>query len=76
MTVTATHTRTRYWSPGMYLTDGRRLFRVVSRFSGDVGEMFATLEDCATLDVEAYSPGELYAMALEPVAKTGPPAFR
>jgi len=55
----------------MYLTDGRTLFRVVSRFTGGAGEMFASLEDCITLDVTAYSPEELYAMALQPVSGSG-----
>jgi len=52
---------------GGYLTDGRRLFRVVSQFS-TVGEhKFARLEDCLTLEVSAYSPGELYQMKLRPI---------
>ncbi len=29
--------------------------------------MFASLEDCATLEVQAYAPGELYAMELRAV---------
>lgn len=52
---------------GGYVTDGRRLFRVVSQFA-TVGEnVFASLEDCHTLEVQAYSPGELCAMGLRPV---------
>jgi hypothetical protein len=50
-----------------YLTDGRRLFRVVSRFADSVGHAFASLEDCLTLEVREYSPGELYEMRLRPV---------
>ena len=50
-----------------YLTDGRRLFRVVSQFSGDARRRFASLEDCLTLEVTAYSPGELETMRLRPV---------
>ena len=53
--------------PDTYLTDGRRLFRVVSRFTADTEHMFASLEDCLTLKVQAYAPGELYRMRLRPV---------
>jgi hypothetical protein len=52
---------------GSYLTDGRGLFRIVSQFT-TVGEhVFASLEDCLTLEVQAYAPGELDAMRLRPV---------
>lgn len=54
-----------------YLTDGRRLYRVVSRFSAGPGWTFAELEDCLTLDVTAYTPGELDAMGLRPVRAWG-----
>lgn len=54
-----------------YLTDGRRLFRVVSRFGAGPGWTFAELEDCRTLQIEAYTPGELAAMALRPVRAGG-----
>ncbi len=54
---------------GSYVTDGRRLFRVVSQFA-TVGEhVFASLEDCRTLDVQAYAPGELQAMQLRPIRR-------
>lgn len=56
--------------PGCYLTDGRRLFRVVSEFGADGKHGFASLEDCLTLAVEPYSPGELDAMKLRPVRAT------
>jgi hypothetical protein len=52
---------------GGYLTDGRRLFRVVSRFAADAEHVFASLEDCVTLEVQAYAPGDLYEMRLRPV---------
>jgi hypothetical protein len=32
-----------------------------------VDRRFASLEDCMTLEVQAYSPGELEAMRLRPV---------
>jgi hypothetical protein len=55
---------------GSYLTDGRSLFRVVSQFT-TVGEhAFASLEDCLTLEVHAYAPGELHKMGLRLVRTT------
>jgi len=49
------------------VTDGHRLFRVISQFA-TVGEhVFASLEDCRTLEVQAYAPGELAAMRLRAV---------
>jgi len=51
-----------------YLTDGRRLFRVLSRFAAVGEDACASLEDCATLEVRAYTPEELCAMKLRPVA--------
>lgn len=54
-----------------YLTDGHRLFRVVSQFSADSRRRFASLEDCLTLEVTAYSPGELETMRLRPVHAGG-----
>ncbi len=50
-----------------YVTDGRRLFRVVSQFATVEENVFASLEDCRTLEVKAYSPGELCALGLRPV---------
>ena len=47
-----------------YVTDGRRLLRVVD---AEVGRAFASLEDCLTLEVRPYSPGELIKMRLRPV---------
>lgn len=53
-------------APGRYLTDGRRLFRVMSSITSSLYPS-AELEDCLTLQVEHYSPGELYRMHLRPV---------
>ena len=53
--------------PGSYLTDGRRLFRVVSQFTPSAERVFASLEDCFTLEVSDYAPGELYSMGLRTV---------
>lgn len=53
--------------PDSYLTDGRRLFRVVSQFAADAERVFAWLKDCLTLEVQAYAPGELDAMGLRSI---------
>jgi hypothetical protein len=57
------------FSPGYYLTDGRRLFRVVSRFTTTLSP-YADLEDCMTLSVDRYTPTDLYAMGLRSVHRT------
>ncbi len=53
---------------GSYLTDGRRLFRVVSRFAGGHRKLLVALEDCLTLQVQLFDQSELAAMGLEAVA--------
>lgn len=58
--------RSRHLAPGRYLTDGRRLFRVVSRFVND-GSILVVIEDSLTLDALAYAAVELVAMGLRPV---------
>ncbi|HYM54767.1 MAG TPA: hypothetical protein VES97_05355 [Solirubrobacteraceae bacterium] len=50
-----------------YLTDGSRLFRVVSRPRAEAGHMSVALEDCLTLEVRSYSPRKLDLMDLRPV---------
>jgi hypothetical protein len=50
-----------------YLTDGRRLFRVVSPFAATTEHAYASLEDCLTLEVRCYSPAELGEMRLRDV---------
>jgi hypothetical protein len=54
-------------APGRYLTDGTRLFRVVSRFEGDGEVVLVGLEDCSTFEVRALLPRELRAMGLRAV---------
>lgn len=56
--------------PDGYLSDGRRLFRVVSPFDPRDPSPSALLEDCATLDVQAYSPSELAEMRLQHVSNS------
>ncbi len=53
--------------PDSYVTDGKHLLRVVSRFEADAKSVFASLEDCLTLEVRPYSSGELSAMRLRTV---------
>ena len=53
--------------PDGYLTDGRRLFRVVWQLLDGPQLGFYSLEDCTTLEVETYLPGELATMGLRPV---------
>lgn len=47
-----------------YLTDGKRLLRVVSQPDAESGMFFASLEDCLTLEVRAYSPREFLALGI------------
>lgn len=49
------------------MTDGHRLFRVVSQFAFVGDHVFASLEDCFTLEVQRYAPSELHEMGLRPV---------
>jgi hypothetical protein len=53
--------------PDNYLTDGERLFRVVSQLGAGEEHGLASLEDCLTPEVHVYAPGELGAMKLRPV---------
>ena len=62
--------------PDSYVTDGKRLLRVVSRFEADAESTFASLEDCMTLEVRPYSPGELSAMMLQTVRAPVPGSGR
>jgi hypothetical protein len=56
--------RTLATAGGTYVTDGRRLFRVVSPLAAPPDLEVAELEDCMTLETDSYSPGELWAMRL------------
>ncbi len=57
--------------PGRYLTDGRRLFRVVSRFNAPPETVLVVLEDCASLEVVALVPRELGQMGVTAVPTDG-----
>jgi hypothetical protein len=58
--------RSRDLVPDRYLTDGRRLFRVISRFVNDESVLIV-IEDSLTLEALAYAAVELVAMGLRPV---------
>ena len=57
--------------PSAYLTDGRRLLRVVRGFTDPAEESFAVLEDCRTLETQALTPDELFSLDLELVREGG-----
>lgn len=60
------------FTPGIYLTDGTRLYRVIS--PGRSLFPSAELEDCLTLEVERYDSDELRVMGLQRVELRDPPA--
>ena len=59
------------FAAGCYVTDGRRLYRVLSRFVPGEPDAHAELEDCVTLEVRSCSPSELYSMRLRSVRGSG-----
>lgn len=59
-------------APGRYLTDGRGLFRVLSRFD-DGRSMLIVIEECVTLESYACAALELEAMRFRPVRRPTPP---
>ena len=54
--------------PSVYLTDGRRLFRVVRAPTTAPYEGAAVLEDCRSLREVTFTPAELSTMPLRVVA--------
>lgn len=64
--------RPRDLAPGHYLTDGRRLLRVVSRFVDD-SSVLVVIEDCLTLDAQAYAAVELEPIGVRPVRRSKRP---
>lgn len=66
--------RPRALAPGRYLTDGRRLLRVLSRFD-DGRSVMVLVEDCRTFEAHAYAMMELRAMRFRGLRSGGrPPA--
>lgn len=68
-TVTEGVEQTDRFAPGVYVTDGVRLFRVIS--PGQSLFPSAELEDCMTLEVDRYFSDQLFAMRLHRVASVG-----
>jgi hypothetical protein len=68
-TVTEGAGQTEQFAPGVYVTDGIRLFRVIS--PGQSLFPSAELEDCITLEVHRYFSDELFAMRLHRVDSAG-----
>ena len=58
---------------GDYLTDQRRLYRVVQIVPMRLVRRAAILEDCRTLDAILYRPRELKRMRLQVVRPAPPP---
>jgi hypothetical protein len=50
-----------------YVTDGERLYRVVSPLNPELGIDDAVLEDCATLQWRVYTHAELWWLRLREV---------
>jgi len=65
--------RSRALAPGHYLTDGRRLLRVLSKFD-DGRSVMALVEDCTTFEACCYALLELRAMGFRGVRWPSPRA--
>ncbi len=66
----STAPRTLATTADSYVTDGRRLFRVVSPLASPPDWEHAELEDCMTLETSSYSPAQLWSMGLVLVRRT------
>ena len=55
---------------GDYLTDQRRLYRVLQIVPGKLKKRAAILEDCRTLDAKLFRPRQLRRMRLQLVVRT------
>ena len=49
---------------GAYVTDGRRLFRVVLRLDPPRGAAAAVLDDCVTLELRSFAAADLWEMGV------------
>jgi hypothetical protein len=58
-------------APGRYLTDGRGLFRVLSRFD-DGRSLLVVIEHCISLETYALAKLELEALGFRRVGKSSP----
>jgi hypothetical protein len=66
----ANTSRTQPFQAGDYLTDRRRLYRVLEIFPARFKKRAAILEDCETLDAALFGPNELKRMRLQVVQRT------
>jgi hypothetical protein len=64
------HLPSRALAPGSYLTDGHGLYRVISRFD-DSRSLLVVIEDCRTLEANAFAAVELRAMRFRRVRSSG-----
>jgi hypothetical protein len=66
----ANTSRTPPFQAGDYLTDRRRLYRVLEIVPAKFSKRAAILEDCETLDAALVPPNELKRMRLQVVQRT------
>ena len=66
----ANTSRTQPFQAGDYLTDRRRLYRVLEIVPAKFKKRAAILEDCETLDAALFPPNELKRMRLQLVQRT------
>jgi hypothetical protein len=66
----ANTSRTQPFQAGDYLTDRRRLYRVLEIVPAKFRKRAAILEDCETLDAALFGPSELKRMRLRLVQRT------
>jgi hypothetical protein len=66
----ANTSRTQPFQAGDYLTDRRRLYRVLEILPAKFRKRAAILEDCETLDAALFGPSELKRMRLQLVQRT------
>jgi hypothetical protein len=66
----ANTSRTPPFQAGDYLTDRRRLYRVLEIVPARFSKRAAILEDCETLDAALVPPNELKRMRLQLVQRT------
>ena len=70
----ANTSRTRPFQEGDYLTDRRRLYRVLEILPAKLKKRAAILEDCETLDALLFPPKELKRMRLQLVERAPAPS--
>jgi hypothetical protein len=70
----ANTSRTQPFQQGDYLTDRRRLYRVLAIVPAKLRKRAAILEDCETLDATLFPPRELKRMGLQLVQRAPAPS--